>query len=43
MNEFLMFYAPFITLIGGLILSFAVVGNDRAVVREEKDEGTLKD
>lgn len=32
MNEFLMFYAPFIVIIGSIVTAFWVAGKDRAVV-----------
>ena len=40
MNDFLMFYAPFIVLIGGLVVAFVVAPMDGAV-READGEGKI--
>lgn len=37
MNSFLMFYAPFIVLIGALVVAFVVAPMDGAV-REQREE-----
>lgn len=34
MNEFLMFYAPFIIIIGSIATAFWVAGKDQAVVEK---------
>lgn len=38
MNSFLMFYAPFIVLIGALIVAFVVAPMDGAVRKQVKEE-----
>ncbi|WP_425505500.1 cytochrome bd oxidase small subunit CydS [Sporosarcina jiandibaonis] len=38
MNNFLMFYAPFIVLIGSLVLAFVVAPKDDAVRRQIDEE-----
>ncbi|WP_411197849.1 NADH-quinone oxidoreductase subunit A [Sporosarcina sp. ANT_H38] len=38
MNHFLMFYAPFIVLIGGLIVAFVVGPMDGAVKKQIEKE-----
>ncbi|WP_371812529.1 hypothetical protein [Sporosarcina sp. Marseille-Q4063] len=38
MNSFLMFYAPFIVLIGALVLAFVVAPMDDAVRRQIDEE-----
>ncbi|WP_438312841.1 cytochrome bd oxidase small subunit CydS [Sporosarcina sp. FA9] len=38
MNHFLMFYAPFVVLIGALVVAFVVVSMDGAVQKQIKDE-----
>ncbi|WP_255396873.1 MULTISPECIES: hypothetical protein [Sporosarcina] len=35
MNEFLIFYAPFLVIIAGIVLSFFVVLKDDAVTKNE--------
>ncbi|WP_255406665.1 hypothetical protein [Sporosarcina sp. P18a] len=35
MNEFLIFYAPFLVIIAGILLSFFVVLKDDAVTKNE--------
>lgn len=35
MNEFLIFYAPFLVIIAGIVLSFFVVLKDDAVTKSE--------
>jgi hypothetical protein len=37
-NEFLMFYAPFIVLIGAIVLAFVVAPMDGAVRRQIDEE-----
>ena len=38
MNHFLMFYAPFIVLIGGLVVAFVAGPMDGAVKKQIKNE-----
>lgn len=38
MNHFLMFYAPFVVLIGALVTAFIVAPMDGAVQKQIKDE-----
>ena len=38
MNHFLMFYAPFIVLIGALVVAFVVAPMDGAVRKQIEDE-----
>lgn len=38
MNSFLMFYAPFIVLIGALIVAFVVAPMDGAVRKQVEEE-----
>ncbi|WP_443029004.1 cytochrome bd oxidase small subunit CydS [Sporosarcina sp. G11-34] len=38
MNHFLMFYAPFIVLIAGLVLAFIVAPMDGAVKKQIEEE-----
>ncbi|EGQ26013.1 MULTISPECIES: cytochrome bd oxidase small subunit CydS [Sporosarcina] len=43
MNEFLIFYAPFLVVIAGIVLSFFVVLKDDAVTRSEYKESEKTD
>ncbi|WP_255425135.1 cytochrome bd oxidase small subunit CydS [Sporosarcina obsidiansis] len=43
MNEFLIFYAPFLILIAGIILAFFVVLKDDAVTRNEYEDSRKTD
>ena len=38
MNHFLMFYAPFVVLIGALVVAFVVAPMEGAVQEQIKDE-----
>lgn len=38
MAQFLMFYAPFIVLIGGLVIAFVVAPMDEAVYKQIEEE-----
>ncbi|WP_413059035.1 cytochrome bd oxidase small subunit CydS [Sporosarcina sp. 179-K 3D1 HS] len=38
MNDFLIFYAPFVVLLGSLAVAFYVAPKDRAVRKEEERE-----
>ncbi|MBE1556017.1 cytochrome bd oxidase small subunit CydS [Sporosarcina limicola] len=38
MTHFLMFYAPFIVLIGGIVLAFVIAPMDEAVRKQIEDE-----
>ncbi|WP_301109088.1 hypothetical protein [Sporosarcina sp.] len=43
MNDFLIFYAPFLIIIAGITLSFFVVLKDDAVTRNEYEESEKTD
>ncbi|MET3659269.1 cytochrome bd oxidase small subunit CydS [Sporosarcina sp. SG10008] len=38
MNHFLMFYAPFIVLIGGLVVAFVIAPMDGAIKKQIEKE-----